>query len=327
MLKVNKMRGYDVDSKKVVIAVPKGEKYEFKEVLNTKASLEEYISSLESGSAHVVEATGAYSMQLCYLLYRKGMLVYLANPKGVKSFKEANLEIVKSDPKDALSIAQYGERLSLPLFKPKEEKVLLLDQRMKHVNNLKKELNAVGNRLKQREYLVSKDPLIQELMEKRVDQIEQEIELIESTVESLLGDLYGEVRQLVESVKGIGPKTACMLLFVTNGFTQFTEHKQVARYLGVCPRLASSGKMKERSLGLCRTSVPYFRGLLYMAALSAKKWNRNCRALYERLRAKGKSHKTAMIAVGNKLIKQVCAVVRTGQEYNNDFVPNYKAKG
>ena len=53
-----------------------------------------------------------------------------------------------------------------------------------------------------------------------------------------------------------------------------------------------------------------------MASRAARKYNAPCKALYERLRAKGKPHKVAIIAIVNKLIKQVFALVKSGSVYD-----------
>ena len=53
--------------------------------------------------------------------------------------------------------------------------------------------------------------------------------------------------------------------------------------------------------------------------MNAIRNNIACKALYERLRAKGKSGKLALIAVCNKLLKQVFAVVKN----NTLYQPNY----
>jgi hypothetical protein len=56
-----------------------------------------------------------------------------------------------------------------------------------------------------------------------------------------------------------------------------------------------------------------------MCARSAKKYNKACRELYERLLAKGKAKKLALIAVANKLIKQAFAIVKNKSTYVENF--------
>lgn len=55
--------------------------------------------------------------------------------------------------------------------------------------------------------------------------------------------------------------------------------------------------------------------LLYMCALKAKSCNKACKALFDRLSAKGKSVKIALIAVANKPVKQAFAIAKSGQTY------------
>ena len=61
------------------------------------------------------------------------------------------------------------------------------------------------------------------------------------------------------------------------------------------------------------------RDVLYMCVMNAIKTNPACKSLYERLRANGKTGKQGLIAVCNKLLKQVFAVVKNKSLYQ----PNY----
>jgi transposase len=56
-----------------------------------------------------------------------------------------------------------------------------------------------------------------------------------------------------------------------------------------------------------------------MCSLAAKQKNAACQALYERLVAKGKNGKVALVAVCNKLLKQAFAIVKSGQPYQANF--------
>ncbi len=60
---------------------------------------------------------------------------------------------------------------------------------------------------------------------------------------------------------------------------------------------------------------------MYVAARSALKGNKSCKELFDRLKAKGKSGKVALIAVVNKLIRQAFAVAISGKPFDNNFQP------
>lgn len=66
----------------------------------------------------------------------------------------------------------------------------------------------------------------------------------------------------------------------------------------------------------------WIRKLLYMCSISAIRYNSACTALYERLREKGKPVKVAMIAVVNKLLKQIFAIVKNNCFYDENFSKN-----
>ncbi|EDM42805.1 hypothetical protein SCB49_14815, partial [unidentified eubacterium SCB49] len=61
------------------------------------------------------------------------------------------------------------------------------------------------------------------------------------------------------------------------------------------------------------------RNLLFMCSFNACKYNQACKALYDRLVAKGKSKKLALIAVCNKLLKQAFAIAKSGLTYDNNY--------
>ena len=61
-----------------------------------------------------------------------------------------------------------------------------------------------------------------------------------------------------------------------------------------------------------------------MATRSAKRHNKACKELFERLRKAGKPYRQAVVAVMHKLIKQVFGVVNSGVTFNNDFYLKFK---
>jgi hypothetical protein len=56
-----------------------------------------------------------------------------------------------------------------------------------------------------------------------------------------------------------------------------------------------------------------------MCSFNACKYNRACKALFDRIVAKGKSKKLALIAVCNKLLKQAFSIVKNGVPYNDEY--------
>ena len=91
--------------------------------------------------------------------------------------------------------------------------------------------------------------------------------------------------------------------------------------------------IRERKRISCRSLALYepfphngdthLRSQMYVAAFASIRYNAACRETYERLRARGKSGKLAVVAVANKLIRQAFAVVTNNQPYIDGFVSSY----
>ncbi|MFI0348767.1 MAG: transposase [Chthoniobacterales bacterium] len=103
----------------------------------------------------------------------------------------------------------------------------------------------------------------------------------------------------MKSVKGIGQVTAIMLLAYMPELGSLNE-KQIAALAGVAPYNNDSGRHQgRRSIKGGRYEV---KRILYMAALTATRFNKILKTFYERLVAQGKSKKIALVAVMRKLI-------------------------
>lgn len=123
----------------------------------------------------------------------------------------------------------------------------------------------------------------------------------------------------MQRVKGIGPASAQGLCTATNGLPGFESAKAVAKFVGIAPTQVQSGSSVRRRGRMARTGLGYVRGVLYMAARSARRYNLSCQALYDRLRIRGKCQRVAMVAVMNKLLHQVFAVVKQDVRFVNGF--------
>ena len=131
----------------------------------------------------------------------------------------------------------------------------------------------------------------------------------------------GQVDQmaLLQSIPGIGKKSAQAIIDAIGSFDYFDNDKQLVRFLGVAPVTASSGTTVRQILGICGTAVPEVRSCLYMAVTAAVKSNPSCQDLHLRLRQKGKPKKVARLAVVNKLIRQSFAIVKSGKPFDPHF--------
>ena len=112
-------------------------------------------------------------------------------------------------------------------------------------------------------------------------------------------------------------------ILATGGFTYFSNAKQISRFLGLCPTYQQSGTSVNFKGHINRNGDTHLRSQMYVAAFASIRYNAACRETYERLRARGKSGKLAVVAVANKLIRQAFAVVTNNQPYIDGFVSSY----
>lgn len=108
----------------------------------------------------------------------------------------------------------------------------------------------------------------------------------------------------VESIPEIGRKSSMLLLVLTGSFERFNKASELCSYAGLTPLIRQSGSSIRSRPRINKIGNRRLRKTLFMCSLSAKKHNKACREIFNRLVAKGKSKEAALIAVCNKLLKQ-----------------------
>ncbi|TCO81797.1 transposase IS116/IS110/IS902 family protein, partial [Plasticicumulans lactativorans] len=124
---------------------------------------------------------------------------------------------------------------------------------------------------------------------------------------------FGPQRQLLDSVKGVGPVTILTLTAMLLELGQLGR-RQIAKLVGVAPLANDSGKRRGRRLTWGGRAQ--IRSVLYMAALVAMRHNPVIRAFYERLIAVGKPKKVAIVACMRKLLTILNAMLRDQTTWN-----------
>jgi transposase len=162
-----------------------------------------------------------------------------------------------------------------------------------------------------------------------IDTFEQAIVDLQQEVCQLCKADFQEQYQRLLSIKGISHKVATALIETTNGFQSFASAKAVAKFIGLAPTTFQSGKMSTHR-GICRTGDSHLRSQLYVASCgaarrSAIRCNKACREFYQRLKAAGKPSKLALIAVANKLLRQAFALVRFGENFDDNYQPKFRS--
>jgi transposase len=295
--------GIDVSKAALDVAVlPSGEVLQF---ANDANGIDDLTKTLKSAAVDLVvmEATGGYETAVATALVGAGLRVAVVNPRQIRDFAKASGRLAKNDRIDAQVIAAFGQAIEPEIVRLPDEEARKLEEllvrRRQLVAMRVQEMNRLG--------------LMQGAMRKR---IKSHIDWLEKEIAKLDVDITAGLRsspawrakdELLRSFKGVGPVTSSTLVVELPELGQL-DRRAIAALVGLAPFNRDSGVMRgRRSIYGGRS---HLRTLLYMAATTAIRSNPVIRAFYERLKARGKPHKVAMVACMRKMLTILNAMVR-----------------
>lgn len=244
----------------------------------------------------VLEATGKYHRLAFRTLSAWGYGVVVINPLRARLFAEACGVLAKTDRIDARLLAVMGHSLAPPPNQPVPQQLEQLQELVNAYTAARTEAIALGNRLEQATVSFLKTEL-----RRRLTSLKGHVQRLEARIEQLIKadpGLAGRYAILL-SIPGIGAITAAALLAGLSELGRCSA-KAAALLAGLAPIADDSGRrLGQRHIRGGRMQV---RNALYMAALSAARYNPDLKAVYQRLRNAGKPPKVALTAVMRKLV-------------------------
>ncbi len=244
----------------------------------------------------VVEATGGYERLLVADLVSAGHSVAVVNPRQVRDFAKALGILAKTDRIDAAVIAKFGQQVRPRPLAETHEKQGEIDQLVTRRRQLIDFRTAEKNRQKMAHSKTVKLSLQQVLnvLDNETKRLEKEIlELVESD------DEWKRKSDICIGVPGVGQVTTTTLIAELPELGD-VNRQQVSALAGLAPFNRDSGAFKgKRAIFGGRRSV---RSVLYMAALSARRYNPVIRNFADRLEKEGKPPKVILTACMRKLL-------------------------
>ena len=270
-----------------------------------------------SNTVFCLEATGVYVEPLAYFLTAKGYPLAIEAPhKTKRAFYPLG---PKTDPIDSRQLAEYAYRFfdQLPFWKPSEtiiEQVrVLLTTREQFVE----QRTANQNALQAIRRKMVKTPPAEKAFEATIDHLQKQIKKIDQEIKDRTSGhpTFGPTVALITTIPGVGFLLAAHLLALSNGFTKPLEARQVASHLGLCPLPFQSGTSIHRKTKSRRGGPPRLRKLLYLAAMSLRTHQASFKHYFLRKTQEGKAKKLVLNNIENRLLKIICAVIRTRTPY------------
>lgn len=300
--------GIDVSKSKLDVAINNNNS--LLQFSNDQDGLKELIKllPLKKRSLIILEATGGYEKFAVNYLRRKNFNVAIVNAKRVRDFAKASGKLAKTDGIDAQAIMMFGKA-----FNPTPQ-ALASDEEEKRLQTVNRRAQLVRMIAMEKQHLEHASDVNEKCIKKHIRFLEKELSLIESTLEQQFNQdptLKDKLTRLDE-IKGVGTVTAMNILIHLPELGQLSS-KEISALAGVAPFNKDSGQSKgKREIWGGRSQV---RAALYMAVLSAKKSNLALKRFYDRLIAKGKLKKVALVACMRKLIIVMNAMIRDNSEW------------
>lgn len=316
--------GIDISKKTfdVCILTEKG-KQQSHQFSNDLSGFKKLTKHLDAQSHCLMEATGSYFVRLATYLHSHGIRVSVVNPLVIRRYSQMDLSRSKTDARDAILIARYGQNQRPALWQPKPEQISELLELQSHIESLHKQKSRITNRIEALSQLPKVSKLVLKNEKKLVKIYDKMIQEAFEQMEGITQKYYRDNFERLSSIPGIGKKTAILLIAVTGNFERFDNHKQLAAYFGISPRVFQSGTSVKGRGSICKMGNKTIRKLLYMCALSAKNYNPVCKALYQRFLEKGKAKKIGLIAVANKLLKQAFALIQNKTQFDKNYANSF----
>jgi transposase len=282
-------------------------------VPGTEEGLRELVSRLEAEggtvAAVVMEATGGLERLAAAFLSSHRVPVSVVNPRQVRDFARATGRLAKTDAIDAAVLARFGEAVKPRLTTVPDEAEKAFSELLGRRRAVVRMLTAEKNRLEQVVTAAVKARISSHIiyLEQEVADLDQELA---AKVEE--SPVWRVREELLVSVPGIARNTAFVLMSEIPELGGM-DRRSVAALAGVAPMSNDSGKMRGKRT--TRGGRKEVGNALYMATLSAVRFNPPLKAFYSRLLAAGKPKKVAMVACMRKLIILLNSLLAQGRKW------------
>lgn len=283
--------GIDVSKATLDVAVH-GE--QFRQFSNDKRGFVRLIRWLKTWPIKqvVLEASGGYERAALDVLHAAGLPMVRINPALARRFAQGTGRAAKTDRLDATVLAQMAHLLPLTRYVPPapwQQRLAEFAQCRRHLVQMR------VSEMQRLRRLV--DPDLIAMKQRYIAQLSDDLKQLDKAIAEQLEGQPGWKN--IGALKGVGPilisTLACELPELGS-----LGSKAIASLVGLAPMNRESGTWQgQRRISGGRAVV---REALYMAALTAIRYEPRLRAFYAGLKAKGKASKVALVAVMRKML-------------------------
>jgi transposase len=258
----------------------------------------------------VLEASGGFQMPLATALAVAKMAFAVINPRQVRDFAKSTGQLAKTDVIDAQVLAHFAQAVRpqpRPLPDATTQQVEALVTRRRQLLDM---LVAERNRL-----ALAPTRQVCASIQQHVDYLQRLISETDDEIAKIMqsSPAWREKDDLLRSATGIGPVLSATLQAALPELGMLNQ-REIAKLVGVAPLNNDSGK--RRGVRHIRGGRAAVRRVLYMATLTATRFNPVIKRFYTRLIASGKPQKVAITAAMRKLLVILNTMVKTKRAWN-----------
>lgn len=313
--------GVDVSAKTLECHRLRDGKEEERQFANDGAGHRELLKWFGKAARVCVEATGVYHLQLALTLRGAGVELMVVNPRVANDFAGALANRSKTDKVDARTLLEYVRRMDFVPWEAPRRVVLELRELGRRLSELVQTSVNEKNRLHAKSVAAISAVVIDDV-KAHLSQIDKRITQIERAALAVIaedGDLR-EQFEILKAIKGIGSRTAILLMAELTVLDPAMTTKQLVAHAGLDPRAYESGTSVDKRTRISKVGNARLRAILYMTALSAVRHDRGARLFYARLVARGKKKMQALVAVMRKLLHGIWIVLQRRVSYDSEVL-------
>ena len=281
----------------------------FERVSNDAGGWDALVAKFKADGVDVVvlEASGGYQNAAACALQAAGFAVVMVNPRQARDFAKSLGRLEKTDRVDAHILRDFAEMIARHKDRERYIRALPDAQRAHLAALVMRRRQLLDMRTEETNRLHTAHQAARKSVQAMVRAIDKQLAAVDDDIDRHMQQHYKDLRTWLESASGVGQVTSATMVALL-GELGHLPGRSIAKLVGVAPLARDSGPRRgSRAIWGGRSEV---RSVVYMATVSATKHNPAIRAFYERLIAKGKPPKVALVACMRKLLTILNAMAR-----------------
>jgi transposase len=275
------------------------------------------------------EATGVYHERCCYFLDGLGYYVTVEVPSRVKSYKKSLGFNSKNDTIDATALAYMGLERNLRKWEPINSFYYELRMLTRYYESVQEMHTSACNQLHAQQHGIRMSKLVVKQLKSTIRLYEKQLaELEKATAEKLESEpeVKRKIDNAIKDIKGVGVMTVAVVLAETNGFSWFTNRRQVVKYAGYDVVEDQSGKRRGKTK-ISKRGNAHIRRALYFPAINLVTYNvKPFVSKYERIFERSRIKMKGYTALQKDLLLMLFTLWKKDETFDLNYQNQQKGK-